>query len=74
MLREWTDSVMECTIHNVQMREKQLTRQEEMEVRNCDLIIDDTRKHWVCRSCRIVWVAILEQDGMNVLGIPTSSL
>lgn len=72
MIREWTDSVVECTIHNVRMRERQLTLTEEREVRDCDLIIDDTRKHWVCDSCRIVWVSIIEDNEMNVIGIPKS--
>jgi len=72
MIREWTDKVMECTIHNTAMRERQLTLTEEREVRDCDLIIDDTRKHWVCDACRIVWVSIIEDNGMNVLVIPKS--
>jgi len=72
MTQEWTDLVPECTIHNVPMRVKQLTLTEERSVRDCRLIIDDTRKHWVCDSCRIVWVSIIEDDGADILGIPKS--
>lgn len=72
MIRELTDSIVECITHKVRMKEKQLTLSEERSIRDCDFVIDNTRKHWTCASCHIVWVSVLEQDNINILAVPKS--